>query len=138
MSDDTAPATNTPPPTDDPATPVAIGEQEQQLLNEDPSLAMEIEQQEQQAQVAEQEDPAAALQINDALEEQVISDIAVVDPQLAEALQEEADVPGTPQEVDVQSIQTATEWNDEQNQFEQFDASITGSPEITTTTTTTP
>jgi len=139
MSDDAAPATNTTPaPTDAPTTPVEVGEEENQLLNEDPSLAMEIEQQEQQAQAAEQQDPADALEINNQLEEQVIADIAAVDPQLAEALREEADVPGTPQEVEVLELQTATEWDNEQSQFGEFDASITGSPEVTTPTTTTP
>lgn len=116
------PATTTGTPT----TPVEVGEQEQQLLQEDPSLAMEIQQQEQQAQVEEQQDPSDALQISEQLNEQEIQDIDAVDPQLAEALAQESDVPGTPAEVTQEELQTENEWTIEQQQFQNFDNTISG------------
>ena len=68
-----------------------ISQQETQLAQQDPQLAQEIQAQELAAQEAIQQDPAAASQIQQQLDQTIIAEVAQVDPQLAQELQGQLD-----------------------------------------------
>jgi hypothetical protein len=73
----------------EPATPQQIGLEEEQLAQEDPQLAQEIQAQEAEAQQEMAADPAATQLIEAQLDQTILQEVAAVDPQLAQQLEEQ-------------------------------------------------
>jgi hypothetical protein len=99
-----------------------VQSQEQQLADDDPTVFNEIQQQDQAAAAQEQQDPSQAQQIAATENQQVQSEIAAVDPLLAETIAEEADSQSL---LDVGTdAQVTADANAEWSQLEQQDPTL--------------